>query len=70
MVTMLGLELGGVGAVVNWLLKFANAFPLRSVSPGDDTTVIVLDGGRAAVNVAVRLSEDSEGLALRYVSPL
>jgi hypothetical protein len=62
---MLGPELGGVGAVVNWLLKFTSAFPLRSVIPGDDTTVIVLDGGKATVNVAVRLSADSEGLALK-----
>ena len=70
MLTTLGLEFGGVAAVVNWLLKFTSAFPLRSVIPGDETTVIVDDAGKVVVNVAVRLSADSEGFAPKYVSPL
>jgi hypothetical protein len=67
---MLGPELGGVGAVVNWLSRFVvDAFPLRSVIPGQETTVIVEDGGKTVVNVAVRLSADMEGETLRNVLP-
>jgi hypothetical protein len=59
---MLGPVLGGVAAVVNWLSRFVvRAFPLKSVIPGQETTVIVADGGNTVVNVAVRLSAEIEG---------
>jgi hypothetical protein len=70
MVTMLGPVFGGVAAVVNWLSRFVvRAFPLKSVIPGDETTVIMEDGGKVAVNVAVRLSADTEVGPVSEVSP-
>jgi hypothetical protein len=71
MVTMLGPELGGVGAVVNWLSRLVvRAFPLKSVIPGHETTVIVEDGGKTVVNVAVRLSAEIDGKTSIQVLPL
>src|ERR1700734_89650 len=70
MVTMLGLELGGVAAVVNWLVRFpVSAFPNRSVIAVVAVTVIVEDTGNVVVSMAVRLSADIEMPAPMLESP-
>ena len=46
-------------AVVNWLWKFANAFPDKSVTPLVASTVIVLETGRELFRVTTRLSAET-----------
>jgi len=45
--------------MVNWLWKFANAFPDKSVTPLVASTVIVFETGREPFRVTTRLSAET-----------